>query len=89
MLTNLGQSVRYGHVKETKLTDWIHANPVKTDESKLCSYSLALGCRRASRQQVGDLPSNHLPNLLMNKFAPLDDIHQRIHAVAVGEFRWS
>lgn len=60
----------------------------KTNLGQSVSYSLALGCRCASRQQVGDLPSNHLPNLLMNKFAPLDDIYQRIHAVAVGEFRW-
>ncbi len=47
----------------------------KTNLGQSVSYSLALVCRRASRQQVGDLPSNHLPNLLMNKFASLDDIH--------------
>ncbi len=49
--TNLGQSVRYGHVKETKLTDWIQTNPVKTDESKLCSYSLALRSLRISNSR--------------------------------------
>lgn len=36
-------------VLPSHVTDWIHANPVKTDESKLCSYSLALGSLRASR----------------------------------------
>ncbi|QWL09743.1 hypothetical protein JV202_20220, partial [Shewanella algae] len=46
--TNLGQSVRYGHIKETKLTDWIQISPVKTDEVELCSYSLALGSLRTS-----------------------------------------
>ncbi len=35
--------------RQVNLTGWIQTNPVKTDESKLCSYSLALGSLRASR----------------------------------------